>query len=130
MSVFTKEMKAGVMRRYQTCCARSNTLSVQGPQLNDFQQVVEESVNNGFICDYCGRLMTWGDEGKGRLMSIDHVLALSQHGSNDYANLAVCCYSCNMLKGHFGYEFFVRLIDLILKHEPKLLDELHEKVKP
>lgn len=48
---------------------------------------------HGFCCVYCGR-----NAGEVRL-EIDHVIPVSQGGTNDEANLTVACFACNRGRG-------------------------------
>lgn len=42
-------------------------------------------------------------------VTIDHVISLEGGGSQKEGNLVVCCYACNMSKGHLDAETFFSL---------------------
>jgi len=57
---------------------------------------------DGHACRYCG----WTEADKaltgdyvGAALSLDHVIPVSQDGTDDYENLVTCCTVCNRLKG-------------------------------
>jgi HNH endonuclease len=50
---------------------------------------------SGDICEYC-RLPQYLDA---LPFQIDHVIALKHHGPTSAANLALCCFNCNVHKG-------------------------------
>lgn len=57
-------------------------------------------VEAGFCCEYCGRdlLASVNDYDAWQL---DHIVPSSQHGADDIPNKALCCKTCNFLKGIF-----------------------------
>lgn len=44
-------------------------------------------------CRYCGDMITRKEA------TVDHIIPLSKGGSNDKANLVICCLRCNKKKG-------------------------------
>ncbi len=48
----------------------------------------------GGLCEYCHTIEKW----QYVLFTIDHVIALSQGGTDDYENLALACFHCNRRK--------------------------------
>lgn len=48
---------------------------------------------DGFCCAYCRAAAEDGHE-----MTLDHLVAVDEGGSNDPANLVTCCCSCNSAK--------------------------------
>lgn len=60
-------------------------------------------------CIYCRREMTtdWQHERKARFATLDHLVPIAQGGTNDPANLVLCCRLCNNVKADSTLEEFV-----------------------
>ena len=62
---------------------------------DQMKALVESAPEN---CPDCGKLMRfWAT---GLTMSVDHILAISNGGTNIDSNLRICCNSCNSRKGN------------------------------
>ncbi len=73
----------------------------------------EFSSRGDFGCYYCGMAgsLEFGPDGK--RWHIDHKQPVSNGGSNDIANLAVCCCTCNLLKATHSEDVFKVFLSLI-----------------
>ncbi len=63
-----------------------------------FQEWVELCEQYSSRCAYCG---------KGTILTADHVIPLSEGGSNYISNILPACKSCNSKKGVMNYEEFL-----------------------
>jgi 5-methylcytosine-specific restriction endonuclease McrA len=62
--------------------------------VRDWEMVKAALLNEtGWTCHYCECRLRW------RRSSIDHQIPRVQGGTNHYANLVICCQSCNSRKG-------------------------------
>jgi 5-methylcytosine-specific restriction endonuclease McrA len=54
---------------------------------------------DGNDCRYCGMKVNWSDRKGSRGGTYDHVVPVSQGGSDDLSNIVVSCRDCNLRKG-------------------------------
>jgi|GEM_PF-3276433 len=81
---------------------RANELGASGSHTTaEWRQRLEDF---NHACAYCGKAVT------GRQAHKDHIIALSRGGTNDAANLAVACRSCNSRKGNRDLHEFLACI--------------------
>ena len=69
------------------------------------------------VCAYCESALTRG-------YHVDHMVALSRGGRNDWSNLAVTCGSCNRSKGMMTVEEFFYVSDRRSRSTWRFLREL------
>ena len=120
-TIFNKRMK----NLYERCESNKYVL----PDRKIFMEVLTESIDNGFKCNYCGIQLRL----KGRVLSkntksyvvyedlytFDHIKPLSKGGTHDKDNICVCCKSCNTLKGDLDlgiFQEFIKSISHSLKY--------------
>ena len=82
---------------------------------------------DNYICQYCGRnglesLDDWHS------CTVDHVIPVSEGGTDDESNLVTCCSYCNAIKGNKKFESFEAAKEYILGRR-KELEETYRKVK-
>ncbi len=61
----------------------------------------------GRICHYCDRPLPRPGTKRGYATHFDHKHAQSKGGSDELANLLVCCKICNREKGNKDYETYL-----------------------
>ena len=63
-----------------------------------FSPSIQEKVRQraNYLCEYCHACEQW----QYVRFTIDHVIPLSEGGSNDLDNLALACFHCNRRKGN------------------------------
>lgn len=81
----------------------------QRRQFTDYEKKTIYAKNNG-KCAICGKPVMY------KKMTIDHIVPISQGGTNDFSNLQLACHSCNRLKNDFMEEDFYGLMAKILIH--------------
>lgn len=81
----------------------------QRRKFTDYEKKTVYAKNNG-KCAICGKPVMY------KKMTIDHIVPLSQGGTNDFGNLQLACHSCNRLKNNFKEEDFYGLMVKILRH--------------
>ena len=81
----------------------------QRRQFTDYEKKTIYAKNNG-KCAICGKPVMY------KKMTIDHIVPISQGGTNDFGNLQLACHSCNRLKNNFMEEDFYGLMAKILRH--------------
>ena len=62
-----------------------------------FSPAIQEKVRQraNYLCEYCHACEQW----QYVRFTIDHVIPLTEGGSNDLDNLALACFHCNRRKG-------------------------------
>jgi hypothetical protein len=68
-------------------------------------------LRDGLACCYCGV----GIE-DGAKLTLDHLVAHSDGGSNDQSNLVTCCHTCNSSRGNRCYKEFARKVAGYINH--------------
>jgi hypothetical protein len=54
----------------------------------------------GFVrCLYCDKCLSLGSQNPNTMATLDHLIPKSKGGTNNSANLAFSCFSCNQTKG-------------------------------
>ena len=81
----------------------------QRRQFTDYEKKTVYAKNNG-KCAICGKPVMY------KKMTIDHIVPISQGGTNEFSNLQLACHSCNRLKNNFTEEDFYELMAKILRH--------------
>lgn len=81
----------------------------QRRQFTDYEKKTIYAKSNG-KCAICGKPVMY------KKMTIDHIVPISQGGTNDFSNLQLACHSCNRLKNNFMEEDFYGLMAKILRH--------------
>lgn len=77
-----------------------------------FSDIEKKSV----YAQYNGKCAICGKAVKYKRMTIDHIVPLSQGGTNEYKNLQLACHSCNRMKNDFTVDQFYSQIKKILMH--------------
>lgn len=99
-----------IKSRYKNQSARNEKYNLTPPPVEDYISLVQESIDNGFKCFYCGELMLAIDKKPYPLVfSIDHKTPISSGGKADKTNLCVCHHRCNIAKGTVGYKIFLEM---------------------
>lgn len=75
----------------------------------DYEKKTVYAFNNG-KCAICGKPVKFNK------MTIDHIMPLSQGGTDDFSNLQLACHSCNRLKNNFKENDFYELMTKILRY--------------
>jgi 5-methylcytosine-specific restriction endonuclease McrA len=83
----------------------------------------------GGLCWYCGTRMQWQGTTKNggaaaTTWTVDHIIPLSQGGTDDLHNLVPCCKSCNSRKQTRGVEYLRQILSGIPSFTPKQRDWL------
>jgi 5-methylcytosine-specific restriction endonuclease McrA len=81
---------------------------------NNLKHKLEEKFINTHQCEYCGN--EFDQNKKGFEPSIDHMKPKSKGVTNEIQNLAIVCFSCNLIKGTMSAETFCEIIDLIQRY--------------
>ena len=128
--VLEKELRKGFERRYRNILTKSKRLGIDVPDKEALWSKVLKVYRNGFHCEYCGRKMKIKGDGPydKNTWSLDHKKSLWLGGDNSIDNFAIICHACNIIKGTMIYPTFRRLITLIKKYDPSLLDEMYDEV--
>ena len=97
------------------------------------RRLIENSVQHGLACCYCGERMqlTTSRDNFRMAISIDHKVPISDKGTNDISNLQVCCTRCNLVKGTMKEKHFVFFIDMLIQHfgREEMLEWLEDAFK-
>ena len=72
----------------------------------DYEKKTVYAKNNG-KCAICGKPVKFNK------MTIDHIIPLSQGGTNEFSNLQLACHSCNRLKNNFKEDEFYGMVSRI-----------------
>lgn len=75
---------------------------------------------DNFTCVNCGA------KGDFNALEVDHIIPVSQNGTNEYSNLQTLCYKCNMDK-RFGKD--VKCVDLVKLNPLERLDLIKERLE-
>jgi 5-methylcytosine-specific restriction endonuclease McrA len=66
-------------------------------------------LNGKYVCEYCSKNMQFHNSKEKDYVTIDHLVPLSNGGSNRIDNLVVCCNECNHTKADLSIlEFFLK----------------------
>lgn len=77
---------------------------------DDLKYKVQESLDKGFRCCYCGRVMTQHSTDKPHwrdAYAIDHINPSAMVGYNSIENINICCHRCNIIKGTMDVDVFM-----------------------
>jgi hypothetical protein len=93
-------------RLYRKVLAFCNSCHSRSPSIDpatyhDVFALFYTSLMNGFVCSYCGCEMDLVSDD--HQVSVDHVVPLVRGGTNDIANLVLCCRHCNTQKASVNY---------------------------
>ena len=116
-------------RRFVKIVRRCNEQNYPTPKKEVFKEVLQESLNNGFKCEYCNVQLRW----KGRtnsksgvnyedLFTFDHLRPVSKNGVHTKDNIKVVCLACNVLKDNHDFDDFIHYSK---KLDPKIRSKLY-----
>jgi hypothetical protein len=71
-------------------------------------------LRDGLACCYCGAGVE--DEAK---LTLDHLVAYANGGSNESSNLVTCCHRCNSSRGKRSWKKFAGHVALYINHGVK-----------
>lgn len=74
-------------------------------------------LRDGLACCYCGQ----GIEHEAKL-TLDHLVAHSNGGTNDAANLVTCCHRCNSSRGNRSWKVFAAKVAGYINHNVAAAD--------
>lgn len=77
---------------------------------------------DGNLCHYCHTKLN------GKTATIDHIIPLSNGGTNDLINLVLCCFWCNILKSNKDYNEFKAIMDRYVKYK-SIVESLRNRNK-
>lgn len=81
---------------------------------------------DGSVCCYCNKILTED------LITMEHIIPVSMHGSYNSTNLTVACYSCNHNRGTEPFLEFIKMQNFseekIAKYQTLYLNNLKIKV--
>lgn len=85
-----------------------NKFFIDPPLEKDIAILFRQSLNNGFSCKYCltplNMYATKDDITDA--ISLDHIIALTNGGSNKLQNLQLICHKCNTIKNKVHPDYF------------------------
>lgn len=92
---------------------------VESLSYEDLKAKVQESLDNGFKCCYCTRVMTQHtkDSHSRDAYAIDHIKPAHIGGFNAIENINICCHRCNIIKGTMDLEVFLDLIKMVMTYD-------------
>jgi len=101
-----------------------------------FKETTEQEINDYFhlkekesiYCEYCKTELKVGmPYPYYNSPSIDHKKPKTSEGKNEFDNIAICCFQCNIVKGTMNSETYEKMLELLSK-EPewknKILNEI------
>ncbi len=106
-----------IYSRYKNCLDRSLKLGIKPPILDDYLEIFYESYSKDFCCPYCKNKMEIIGSDQRHIFSFDHIIPLSNKGTNDKANLKLCCYMCNIVKGTVSLDLWNTILTTFSNEE-------------
>lgn len=107
-----KKFENLISRRTTSTNKRLNIFGIEPITTDRIRRLFITSVKSGLICSYCGEKMDLfaPREDFRMVISVDHVVPLSNGGTNDTNNLTVCCTRCNLVKGTMKQDQFMFIL--------------------
>lgn len=68
-------------------------------------------LRDGMCCAYCGSVLE-----DGIILTLDHIVARSNGGSNHESNLVTCCSKCNSSRGNRSITDFIAGVAAYINH--------------
>ena len=101
-----------ILRRTNSTNKRLNIFGIEPITPDRIRRLFITSIKSGLICSYCGEKMELfaPRENFRMVISVDHIIPLSNGGTNDISNLTVCCTRCNLVKGTMTQDQFVFIL--------------------
>jgi hypothetical protein len=82
--------------------------------LNRLELLHRLSQVHGWVCWYCGKSLSPSKPlVKSDVATIDHILATSAGGTDDFKNLALCCIFCNRAKLNLPVDVFLEWLEFV-----------------
>jgi CRISPR/Cas system Type II protein with McrA/HNH and RuvC-like nuclease domain len=108
-----KKFENLVLRRTNSTNKRLNIYGIIPVRPDRIRKLFLQSINNGLICSYCGEKMELfaSREDFRMAISVDHIVPLSNGGTNSEENLVVCCTRCNLVKGTSTQDQFLFILN-------------------
>lgn len=78
---------------------------------NQNKRIIKSKMTQESVCPYCNSIMLIETKSPYSLVSIDHILAYSKGGDDNFDNLIACCANCNTKKGNIPNPLMFRLQD-------------------
>lgn len=121
------KLKKIAIKRFYSHKKRNKILGKKPPKKEDFIKLLIENYDNGFKCCYCDKKLVLKDISPYKnVPSIDHKIPLTSGGESEKENLAVCCASCNIIKGTTTAKTFLKIMNYI-KHDKALLEDWYSE---
>jgi hypothetical protein len=77
---------------------------------------------DNYTCQYCGKKFSWEN------LSIDHIIPLTEKGTDEIINYVTSCQACNKLKGSMSLNEFAKTmniqVDALPVHGDPIIDNL------
>ena len=80
------------------------------------RKIFSETAKKCLYAHYNGKCAICGKHIKYKRMTIDHIVPLSQGGTDDYENLQLACHACNRMKNDFMEDQFYKHLRKVFFH--------------
>ena len=107
-----KKFENLILRRTNSTNKRLNIYGIAPIRPDRIRKLFLRSIRSGLYCEYCGEKMELFASRRDFRMaiSIDHIIPLSNGGTNSEGNLKVCCTRCNLVKGTMTQDQFLFIL--------------------
>jgi len=109
-------------RRMLNLRTRCKESKYPNPKSEVFREVLQESLNGKFECEYCHQKLRLKGKAQATshlnfedLFSFEHRTPLSKGGTHQKENIIITCLSCNKVKGSMDEKDFLEMLSKISK---------------